>query len=61
MNNLTQAVDPRADITMHRLSLGMRVRELPMIVMLGGNFGVRYCDSQDLDGLVSENSLGRHK
>ena len=31
MNNLTQAVDARRDITMHRLSLGMTVKELPMI------------------------------
>ena len=31
MNNLTQGVDARPDITMHRLSLGMTVKELPMI------------------------------
>jgi len=31
VNNLTQAVDARPDITMHRLSLGMRVKELHMI------------------------------
>ena len=31
MNNLTQAVDARPDITMHRLSLGMTVKELPTI------------------------------
>ena len=31
MNNLTQGVDARPDITMHRLSLGMRVKELPTI------------------------------
>ena len=28
MNNLTQVVDARPDITMHRLSLGMTVKEL---------------------------------
>jgi len=31
MNNLTQAVDARPDITMHRLSRGMTVKELPTI------------------------------
>jgi len=31
VNNLTQAVDARPDITMHRLSLGMTVKELPTI------------------------------
>ena len=31
MNNLTQAVDAKPDITMHRLSLGMTVKELPTI------------------------------
>ena len=31
MNNLRQAVDARQDITMHRLSLGMTVKELPMM------------------------------
>jgi len=31
VNNLTQAVDARPDITMHRLSLGMIVKELPTI------------------------------
>ena len=31
MNNLTQVVDARPDITMHRLSLGMTVKELPTI------------------------------
>jgi len=31
VNNLTQAVDARPDITMHKLSLGMTVTELPMI------------------------------
>jgi len=31
VNNLTQAVDARPDITMHRLSLGMSVQELPTI------------------------------
>ena len=31
MNNLTQAVDARPDITMPRLSLGMTVKELPTI------------------------------
>ena len=31
MNNLTQAVDARPDITMHRLSLGITGKELPMI------------------------------
>ena len=29
MNNLTQVVDARPDISMHRLSLGMTVKELP--------------------------------
>ena len=28
VNNLTQAVDARPDITMHKLSLGMTVKEL---------------------------------
>jgi len=28
VNNLTEAVDARPDITMHRLSLGMTVKEL---------------------------------
>jgi len=31
VNNLTQAVDARPDITMHRLSLSMTVKELPTI------------------------------
>jgi len=31
VNNLTQAIDGRPDITMHTLSLGMRVKELPTI------------------------------
>jgi len=31
VNNLTQAVDARPAITMHRLSLGMTVKELPTI------------------------------
>jgi len=31
VNNLTQVVDARPDITMHRLSLGMTVKELPTI------------------------------
>jgi len=31
VNNLTQGVDARPDITMHRLSLGMIVKELPTI------------------------------
>ena len=31
VNNLTQAVDTRPDITMQRLSLGMTVKELPTI------------------------------
>jgi len=31
VNNVTQAVDARPDITMHRLSLGMTVKELPTI------------------------------
>ena len=31
MNNPTQAVDARPDITMHRLSHGMTVKELPTI------------------------------
>jgi len=31
VNILTQAVHARLDITIHRLSLGMRVEELPMI------------------------------
>ena len=31
MNNLTQAVDARPDITMHRLSLSLRVKEFPTI------------------------------
>jgi len=31
VNNLTQAVDARRDITIHRLSLGMTVKELPTI------------------------------
>jgi len=31
MNNLTEVVDARPDITMHRLSLSMTVKELPMI------------------------------
>jgi len=29
VNNLTQALDARPDITMDRLSLGMTVKELP--------------------------------
>ena len=29
MNNLTQGVDATLDITMHKLSLGMTVNELP--------------------------------
>jgi len=33
MNNLTQAVDARPDITTERLSRGMTVKELPMIGM----------------------------
>ena len=31
VNNLTQVVDARPDITMHQLSLGMTVKELPTI------------------------------
>ena len=31
MNNLTQAVDARPDISMYRVSLGMTVKELPTI------------------------------
>ena len=31
VNNLTQAVDARPDITMHRLSLSMTVKKLPKI------------------------------
>jgi len=31
MNNRTQAVDARPDITMHRLLVGMTVKELPAI------------------------------
>jgi len=31
MNNLTQEVDARPDITMHRLSLGMTVKEFATI------------------------------
>ena len=41
MNNLTQAVDARPDISIHRISLGMRGKELPtmcieMIAMVAG-------------------------
>ena len=31
VNNLTRVVQARPGITMHRLSLGMREKELPMI------------------------------
>jgi len=31
VNNLTPAVDARPDITMHRLLLGMTLKELPTI------------------------------
>jgi len=33
VNNLTQAVDARPNIPMHRLSLAMTVKELPTIGM----------------------------